>query len=269
MYCIETEQLYYKKGAKVLLNNINIQIKKGEYWILLGNNGCGKTTLASVLSGYQPYSAGKIKIFGKELNDITAIDIRKKIGFVSSSYFDKCLRYENGINIVLGAKNGALADGLSITDEDIVKAKKILEQFGLKYKGLYPYDLLSKGQQQKILLARSFMTKPELLILDEPCTGLDIISRGFLLNTLQDIASLKMGSILYITHHTDEILPFFTHALLMKNGEIYSQGKIEEVFTEYNLSEFFETRIEIYKQNEKISFKIKNDICLNKECWLG
>ena len=89
------------------------------------------------------------------------------------------------------------------------------------------------------------MADAKLLILDEPCNGMDILSREFLLKDLQTLLEEKNMALIYVTHHTDEILPFFNKALLLKNGEEYKQGAIKEVFTESNLKDFFEVPINV------------------------
>jgi len=264
---IECNNLTYKKGSRIILNEIDWKINENERWVVLGHNGCGKTTLVSILAGYREWTSGTVNLFGEELNEESTIRLRKKIGFVSSSYFDNCLLHENGLNIVLGGFSGQIADGLDIADNDVLKAKKILSSLGLKYKYMYPYDLLSRGQQQKILLARAFLHKPELLILDEPCSGLDMISRDYILNTLQEIAACTQCSMIYVTHHSDEILPFFTHALLLKDKKIHSKGKINEIITEENMSDFFGVPTEVFNKDNHVLFKIKNTVYMDKKLW--
>ena len=99
---IECNNLTYKKGSRIILNEIDWKINENERWVVLGHNGCGKTTLVSILAGYREWTSGTVNLFGEELNEESTIRLRKKIGFVSSSYFDNCLLHENGLNIVLG-----------------------------------------------------------------------------------------------------------------------------------------------------------------------
>lgn len=269
MHLAKIEDLEYRKSSKIILSNINWQIKPGECWIVMGNNGCGKTTLVSILAGYREWSSGTIKLFGEELSKSNTVDLRKRIAFVSSSYFDKCVRYENGLDIVLGAVNGLVAGGLDIAEEDVCRAKKILASLGMKTKGLYPYDLLSKGQRQKVLLARAFMQTPWLMILDEPCSGLDMLSRDFILNTLADIAENSPAAIVYVTHHADEIMPFFTHALLLKNGKIHSQGNIKDIISTENMSDFYDMPTEVLQSDGIIRFKAHDKLHMNQKLYMG
>lgn len=166
--------------------------------------------------------------------------LRQKIGWVSASFFDRYLRYETVIEIVLAGKYGALGfQDQWIEKEDVHKAKAILAQLGLKEKARYPYDTLSKGQQQKVLIARALMSDLELLILDEPCAGLDVIARETFLNMIHTISKEKQIGVIYVTHHTEEIVPLFNKAALMHDGKLVEQGNIHNIFTKDCLSRFF------------------------------
>lgn len=103
-----------------------------------------------------------------------------------------------------------------------------------------------KGERQLVLISRALMAKPELLILDEPCNGLDLFARQQLLQQITQIAEAKEHpTLLYVTHHTEEILPCFNHLMLLKNGEIFAQGLQEDLFTEETLATFYDDPIQI------------------------
>lgn len=216
MSIVNIKNLSLKRGSKYYLKDINWEIQKGERWIVFGPNGCGKTTLLSAISGYRKFTEGNVFLFDEPLIDDNAVELRRKIGFISDSYFDQCFKCENALNIVLSGLYGQLSEREDVTDQEVIKAKKLLIEFGLKTKYDYPYDLLSKGQRQKVLLARALMAPIDLMILDEPCTGLDVYSREFYKNTLTNIASNTDSTMIYVTHHFDEIMPFFNKALLIK-----------------------------------------------------
>jgi iron complex transport system ATP-binding protein len=256
-----------KRGSRYLVKNINWQVSSRERWIVLGANGCGKTTLMSIMAGYRAWTEGEISLFGRKLTEDSAEDLRQNIGFVSESFFDQCLRRENGINIVLGGYCGQLCEDDSVQDRQIARAVKLLKAFGMEHKGMYPYDLMSRGQRQKILLCRAFMRQPKLLLLDEPMTGLDVIARDTVMNTLKEIASQTDAAIVCVTHHADEIQSFYTHALLMKNGKVHSMGLIREVITEENMSDFFDNKTTVSWEGGQVRFMIDSHMAVPRSVW--
>ena len=256
---IEANSVDLKKGTKNILKNINWKIESGDRWILFGTNGSGKTTLLSILAGYYSPTSGKISLFDESPNEENILDLRKKIGWASASFFDRYFSSESILDIVLAGKTGSLCcDYNEISDSEIRTAKALLTKLGLKEKMRYTYDMLSHGQRQKVLVARAFMADAELLILDEPCNGMDILSREFLLKDLQTLLEEKNMALIYVTHHTDEILPFFNKALLLKNGEEYKQGAIKDVFTESNLKDFFEVPVNVSWSNNNLTIHMSD-----------
>ena len=239
MSLMKAENLGLKKGSKYILKNIDWDIHAGENWVLFGLNGCGKTTLLAILAGYQSGNEGSNYLFGKMVDYDNYAELRKQVGFVSSSFFDRYLEKETVADIVLAGKFGTLGIVGDITDADVRKAKAFLRMLGLEKKMRYPYDCLSKGQQQRVLIARAMMHEPQVLLLDEPCSGLDIIAREVFLHNIQDLAEQNGMAIIYVTHHTEEILPFFHKAALMKDGELVAKGALKDVFSEKILESFF------------------------------
>lgn len=267
MCVLETKGLALEQGTKFLIKDIDWQVREKENWIIFGLNGCGKTTLLSIIAGYRNYNHGKVYLFNEKLSPVNAISKRSRVGFASSSFFNNCLRYENVLSIVTGSIFGELSERFEIQDKDFTKAIKLLSAFGLREKARYPYDLLSRGQQQKVLLTRALMVQPKLLILDEPCEGLDIYSRDFFLNTLNEIAHESCVTVIYVTHHADEILPIFNKALLMKEGKIHSQGDVKSIFSSTNLTDFFDQPTEVRWIDDRIQFQIKDDLKMDKAIW--
>lgn len=245
MALLKTENLGLKKGSKYILKDINWEIQSGDNWVLFGLNGCGKTTLLSILAGYQSGNEGYNCLFDEKVDKNNFLQLRKRIGFVSSSFFDRYLKKELVTDIVLAGKFGTLGIAGEIADEDIQKAKSLSRMLGIEKKMRYPYDCLSKGQQQRVLIARAMMNEPEILLLDEPCSGLDMIARETFLHNIQDLDERNRMAIVYVTHHTEEILPFFNKAALMKDGELVEKGELEEVFSQEILEKFFGVKTSI------------------------
>ena len=240
MKLLETENLTLKIGSKYIFRDINWQIDAGENWVLFGLNGCGKTSLLSAMSGYQTAGSGRVYLHGEAIDENNSGTFRKKIGLVSSSFLNRYFHREIILDMILAGKYGSLGLQGEVADADVKRAKALLDIFGLKAKARYPYDTISKGQQQMVLIARALMGRPEILLLDEPCSGLDIVIKEKFLHMMQDLAEENQTTLLYVTHHTEEILPLFTKAALMKQGQIYAQGALAEVFSEQVLSDFLE-----------------------------
>lgn len=240
MAILKAENLSLKRGSKYVIKDINWEINEGENWVLFGLNGCGKTSLLSILSGYQSGNQGDNYIYGQRVDEDNFIDLRQSIGFVSGSFFDRYLSKESVSEIVLAGKYGTLGfQDVEPSDEDIRKANHLLRKFELEKRARYPYDTLSKGQQQKVLIARALMAEPKILVLDEPCSGLDIFSREIFLHMIEELVDESDLSVIYVTHHTEEILPFFDKAALIRDGNIVVQGALQDVFNDKILTDFF------------------------------
>ena len=170
--------------------------------------------------------------------------------------------------MVLGAPFGEFVGRWNTTTEQILRAKHLLKMLGLKKKLAYPYDSLSYGQQQRVLLARALMVPPKLLVLDEPCSGLDVLTRKYFLNTVAEIANTEGTTIICATHYTEEILPCFSKGILMKDGKIFSSGDINSIFQENTLNRFFDLETSCTYIDNRLKFDIAGNYFIPKEIWL-
>lgn len=232
---VDVKGLSYQVGSRYLLKDIHWQIMQGENWLLFGMNGCGKTTLLSIIAGYRGFLQGEIRVFGQTTLNLAE---RRNIAFVSSSFFDKIYQQEAVLDIVLSGKFGTLGPDYDVVDQDILKAKSLLSAFRAGELINKPYKLLSKGERQNVLLARAMMGDPVLFILDEPCSGLDIAARAEVLAGIKNLARDSAKTVIYVTHYADEILEDFAQTLLMKNGRVSQQGATKMLLTAPVLSKF-------------------------------
>jgi iron complex transport system ATP-binding protein len=256
---IKVKNLSCLSGSQFLLYNINWEIKKGEQWVVFGRNGCGKTTLLSIIAGYKSFSSGELEVFGQTYDASNILDIRKRIGWISSSFFDKYYHGERVLDIVLASLTGALGMPLEVENAQLAKAKQLLTQLGLRDKIDNTFDMLSKGERQHVLIARAFMTDPEILILDEPGNGLDVLARERLLATIQTLAAGRDTTIIYVTHYPEEILPSFDKSLLLRNGAVYQTGTTQELFTTEVMSDFLNHAIHVEYTGERYNFSLPSD----------
>jgi len=225
---IHIENLNFMAGNRYLLKKIDWDIKQHENWLLFGLNGCGKTTLLSVIAGYGNYTSGTVEVLDMAYSEDTTQQIRSKIGFVSSSFFTKYFKYETVLHVVLSGLTGTLGVNFKISNQDVIRVKKLLIELEVEDKANQPFQELSKGEQQKVLIARALVANPEILILDEPSTGLDLYARDKMLRFIKKIANEDI-TIIYVTHYLEEVVADFDQCLVLKEGEIYAKGKTEEI----------------------------------------
>ena len=249
-YIIEVDKVSCKAGHRYLLKDINWKVKPGEDWVVFGMNGCGKTTLLSIIAGFKHYTSGDVKVFGESFSNENILEIRKRIGWVSSSFFDQYYSKESVLNIVLSGKYGTLGLGEDLTLEDVRLAKSLLTALGLSDKINRTFNMLSKGERQNVLIARALISNPDILILDEPCTGLDIYNRSYLFNTIRQLDEKKELTIIYVTHYVEEIIPLFDHTLLLKNGHVFAQGETEQMLCDEMLTELLGYSVRIARESD-------------------
>lgn len=252
---IEANNITCRFGARKVLQNIDWKIVPRENWVVFGLNGSGKTTLLSTIAAYYGISDGTLQIMDKMVTKDNKIDLRKKIGFVSTSFFNRYFKYESVLDIVLSAKFGHFGLENQVSSEDVREVKHILEEWDLKNKYQYPYDLLSQGQQQKVLLVRAIFSKPEILILDEPCSGMDILSKEHFIRCISEKSQNDNVTLIYVSHNPEEFSAIFNRALLIKNGTIHSKGNIRDVFISANISDFLGEPVVVEWFNDRPSIR--------------
>ncbi len=254
---ITAEHITIRHGVHQVVDDICWHIQDNERWILFGLNGCGKTTLLSALAGYLGVNKGKIFLpDGQVLNAETKTDWRIKTGLVSASFFDRCYQTENVLDIVLSGLYGRLGMSCSLKASDVRKVKGILHWLDMGKKYQYPYDTLSSGQRQKVIIARALLTNPDILFLDEPFNGLDILGYLQVKELLQEWVSSGNKTIVCVTHHGNEITTDYTHAALMKNGQFFCTGAIQDVFIEDNIRRFIGKEIGVAWQDGRLLLTI-------------
>lgn len=247
---INLEKLSCKVGYKYLLKEIDWNVHNGEHWVVFGMNGSGKTTLLSIIAGFKHYTNGKIEVLGEYITNENILEIRKKIGWVSASFFDKYYSKESALHIVLSGRNGTLGLDHEITLDDVRLAKALLTELNLGDKVDRTFDMFSKGERQNILIARALINNPDILILDEPCTGLDVYNRSYLFHTINELSKRKNLTIIYVTHYVEEIIPLFRKTLLLKNGSIFAKGDTKNLINSKTISELLGYPVEMEQEKD-------------------
>ena len=241
------------------MKDINWKVCESENWALLGLNGSGKSTILSMIPAYTFATSGELSVFGKTFGSCVWNDVKTKVGFVSSTLnnFSDRLNTQTLSDVVLSGKYNSIGIYQEITQQDREEANKIIDDFKLTQLKTNKFSTLSQGEQRKTLLARAFMNKPELLILDEPCSGLDIRAREIFLKSLEENFKNKNMPFIYVTHQIEEIISSVTHVAILDKGEIVAQGNKFEVLTEENLSKLFDIDLKIEWSNDRPFLLIK------------
>ena len=238
------------RGSTIILENISWTVRRGEHWAILGANGSGKTSLLSALTGYLTPSAGDLEVLGQRFGASDWPALRKKIGLVSSSIRQLMPDAEPALLSVLSGRYAMIDFWGKPKKADVQKARRILRQIEGGHLADRPWLFLSQGERQRVLLGRALMAEPKLLILDEPCAGLDPAAREHFLQFLQRLGEIKGApTLIFVTHHVEEIMPAFNHALLLKSGGILAAGKKEATLTSKLLSETFRAQVRLIRGN--------------------
>ena len=225
-----------------ILNNISWKVSANERWVVLGRNGCGKSTLMKIASLYLHPSSGDVEVLGEKLGRADVRSLRKRIGVASSGMADQLRSDLVATDVVMTAKNAALEPWWhTYDDDDRQRARDCLDRMEIGRLADRSFATLSSGEKQRVLLARTLMPQPGLLLLDEPTAGLDLAGREDLVRTLGVLAAgTDTPATVLVTHHVEEIPEGFTHVLMLREGQVLTAGPLEEVLNEANLSECFE-----------------------------
>lgn len=238
---VEAKGLGFRTGSRNLLRDISFSLEEGEHCALFGMNGSGKTTLLSIIAGFGQQTSGSLKLFGETPGNDNLIAVRKRIGFASSSFFNRFYKKEDVASIVLSGLSGTFVRHGNTSAEEQDELHEWSERLRIEHLLGKPYFLLSKGEQQKVLLARALISEPDLLLLDEPYSGLDISMRKELEGILQRETHARSLSIIQVTHRIEDFTSDFTRVILLRDGRIFAQDD-NSLFESTTMERFLEQR---------------------------
>lgn len=243
------------RGGTTLVGPVDWQVELDERWVIVGPNGAGKTTLIRIASAQEFPSNGVAFVLGERLGRTDMRDLRASIGMTSSAVAQRVPPTEKVRDLVVSAGYAILGRWREEYDEmDYEQALEVLEQVGAMHLLDREWGTLSDGERKRVLIARSIMTNPELLVMDEPAAGMDLGGREDLVAYLGDLAlDPDAPAIVMITHHLEEIPYGFTHAMLLDEGSVVAQGLIEDVLTSENVSRAYRQPIEVTHRDGRFS----------------
>jgi iron complex transport system ATP-binding protein len=243
------------RDGRAILDGIDWTVHEHERWVVLGRNGSGKTTMLRLASCYLHPTAGTVDVLGQRLGRVDVRQLRARIGLTSAALADQLRPNLDAVDVVMTAKYAALEPWWhTYTDDDRKRAATFLDRLGVGGLAERHFGTLSSGERQRVLLARTLMTEPGLVLLDEPNAGLDLGGREELVAALAALAGDPDSppSIL-VTHHVDEIPPGFTHVLLLREGRVHAAGPIEATLTVEDLSATFGLSLTLERRNGRFS----------------
>ena len=246
---LEVTHLRIHRSGTVILDDISWRIERGQHWVIIGANGSGKTSLLSALTGYFMPTAGEIVVLGHRFGHADWRELRQHIGLVSSSIRQMMADTEPALETVVSGKFAMIDFWGRITRADRARALQLLRQTECVQLAERPWMVLSQGERQRVLIGRALMANPRLLILDEPCAGLDPAAREHFLQFLQRLGSRRDApTLVLVTHHVEEIMPVFSHVLILESGRVLASGKKSSVLTARNLSRAFHAEIRLKQE---------------------
>lgn len=229
------------RSGRPIVDAVDWQVLPGERWVVLGPNGSGKSTLLQIASTYLWPSRGTVRVLGAEMGNVDARELRRAIGYVSPALAAQIDADLVAVDVVMTARHAALAPWWhTFSDEDRRRALDLLAFMGCGSLAERTFGTLSSGERQRLLIARTLMTEPDLLLLDEPAAGLDLGAREGLGDRLSDLAAATQpAAIVLVTHHVEEIPAGFTHALVLSGGRTVAAGPIRDALAADTLSEAY------------------------------
>ncbi len=246
---LDVSGLTVSRGDTRVLRNLTWRVQPGEMWTILGPNGSGKTSLLSCLTGFLNPTAGRITVLGETYGESDWIGLRRRIGIVSSSLRRMVDDDETALSIIGSGVSGQTNYWGRLTPAETAAARRIARQIRSTAVLERPWAVLSQGERQRVLIGRALISNPALLILDEPCAGLDPLARRRFLHFIQQLATQRHGpALVFVTHHLEEIPPACTHILALREGRAVAAGPCQEVLTAPVLSRVFGAPVSVSRR---------------------
>lgn len=235
------------RNAKPILSNVTWRVARGEHWALLGANGSGKTTLLKIVTGYEWPTRGVVDVLGQRFGQCDIRTLRKSIGWVSTALEQRVPPHLTSSRVVASGIDASIGVYRDFTPEEEAGVGAALAAVNASSVTERAFGLLSQGEQQRVLIARALVVRPKLLILDEPCAGLDPTARQRFLDDMGDLAARQDGpTLIFVTHHIEEIRPWIARVLALRDGFVTAEGTPAEVLSGPVLSRVFSTTCEVH-----------------------
>lgn len=246
------------RGTVLALRNFSWSLKRGEHWAVLGPNGSGKSTLVQMLQGWLWPRDGSLSVLGRAFGEDDVTELRRRVAWVGNEIEREIFDHQTVGELALSGAVGTL--GLHFDKpgpKEKLEAAKALRKMGLTALAKRPFGSLSQGQRRRTVIARALAMRPDLLLLDEATSGLDPVTRETFLASLAALLRAKNApAMIYITHHTEEIIPEFTHVLLLREGRVVAAGPKAKVLTPKLLEATFGAKLKVTKVGGRVWLRV-------------
>lgn len=245
-------QVSFVRDQREIVASLDWRVERAQRWLVIGANGSGKTSLIRMCALYEHPSSGRLRVLGEELGRTDVRELRRRVGYSSAAMAAQIRPDLTCTDVVMTAKYAALEPWWHRYDDtDRERARWCLDRMGVAAFADRSVGTLSSGEQQRVLLARTMMNDPGVLLLDEPSARLDLGGREQLVAALEEITTAPDAApLVLVTHHLDEVPDGMTHVLLLRQGTVVAKGPIDSTLTSANLSICFDMPLRLERRGD-------------------
>ncbi len=260
MPVVRLDNITVRRGDRTILHEVSWAIDQGQHWALLGANGAGKTTLLKIITGYEWVTQGTVEVLGRVFGECNIPALRKSIGWVSSALEHDLPERDAALEIVASGIEASMGLYRDFTAAEFRQAHEALRSVACESAARQRYGTLSQGEKQRVVIARAIVNRPALLILDEPCAGLDPAAREAFLRDLGGLAKHPDApAMILVTHHIEEIGPWITHVLAIRDGRLLAAGRKDDVLTGPVLGDTFGCPCSVERDGPRYYLRLGQD----------
>lgn len=249
---LDLDDVSMNRDGTAILDHVTLRVERHERWLVLGANGSGKTSLLRIAALYEHPTTGTVRVLGQQLGLTDVRVLRRRIGFASAALAEQLRSELVALDAVRTARFAALEPWWHrYTTEDDEQARACLDRMGVGHFAGRPLGSLSSGERQRVLLARTLMNDPDVVLLDEPAANLDLGGREQLVTALDDLAGdADAPALVLVTHHVEDVPPSMTHCLLLREGRVLVAGPIEDALTAAHLGDTFGLAFDVTRRSD-------------------